>query len=568
MLTILLLLAPGHTAERSFLPTSGPERAVVVDGHLGSIPVRFTHAVVARVDDPDALRALPDVSDVRVLRGDGHVVRIALDPAVDEAAWSTELRERADVTWAHPDFAMPRASLMLPNDPAFPDQWHLLNTGQRNAVEGFDINIEPAWALTTGAGQIVSVLDSGVDLDHPDLDVIAGPDVIGQDDDPSPDFSHSGAPHGTASAGVIGGKGNNGIGIAGVAYDAQIYAVRLIGDGSVDLSSTYDGLVAAVDAGASVLSNSWGFSADGCPDLPPIGILNDAVDYAEENGRGGLGTAMVVSAGNGNCDMSTDGFQAHPAIISVGAMTNQGVRANYSNWGAYLDIMAPSGNIVTTDISGPRGYNAWQGDEDYTGGYSGTSAAAPVVSGVLALMFSVNDRLTVAQARELLCATAVRVDHDRTEYDELGWSKDYGCGLVDAGAAVLAAKNAAPSTPEVISDAVIPDNDAFLRWNPVVDPDNDHISYEIRVWKLDTPRRGTFYETTQPFLDLAEVAQTGVPMGARVFAIDRFGRGEPSPDVEFTVTVVEDEEPAACGHAPMLAWLSPLMLLAIRRRRS
>ena len=126
---------------------------------------------------------------------------------------------------AHPDFIHEPQHHVMPNDPFVTDQWHLENTGQKGAT-GADINAETAWELTTGAGQLISIIDSGVDLGHPDLIGISGTDYIDDDDDSYPEDKNA---HGTACAGLAASIGNNEIGGAGVAYDAEVYGVRMLG---------------------------------------------------------------------------------------------------------------------------------------------------------------------------------------------------------------------------------------------------------------------------------------------------------------------------------------------------
>jgi subtilisin family serine protease len=565
--SVLWMMLTADAEERWFYPNVGPDVAVVRDGRLGGVPARFTGAVVARVDDPDAMRALPEVTQLRVLAGDGHVVRMVLAPGTDEAAWSVDLRDRLDVTWAHPDLQMQLTRHDLPNDPGAVDQWHLRNDGQRGNGR-VDIHVEKAWELTRGAGTVVAVIDSGVDMTHPDLPMIGGFDPVDGDDDPTYETRDDGHPHGTATAGVIAARGDNGIGVAGVAWEADLTAVRLLTDGATDLSHSYEAFVRSVDEGADVLNNSWGFSADGCPDIPIPGILWDGLDYAEENGRGGLGTVVVISAGNGGCDMSNDLFQSHPSLINVGAINARDRREGYSNFGDHLDIVAPSGNILTTDITGDDGYGAYDGDPDYYANYSGTSASAPVVSGVAALMVSVNDRITAAQVREILCATSVRIDHENTTWDEDGWSPEYGCGRVDASAAVFAAKNAAPDAPVPYVRELLPTTDPVLYWSPVTDPDDDPITYEVRVWRAEGRARAKTLQTRMPWADITEIAPVGEPLLWRVTPIDRFGPGEPSPDMPLLlVEATLSEAPAGGCDTGRVGWLAALAVPFLVRRR-
>jgi len=584
-MSLLLLLLTALPAEPAWFTVGDPPQIVEIDAEsrIRGVPVQRSGWLVARVDDPAALAALEEIAEVQVLAGDGHVVRVRPAAGVDEVTLSRRLRERGDAAWAHPDLAMKLVPMELPDDPYVADQWHLENTGQSGWTPGADIDAETAWAVSTGLGALIAVFDSGVDLVHPDLIVTPGYDYVGRDDDPSPDLSTDEAPHGTASAGLAAAVGDNGVGVAGVAYDSEVYAVRLIGDGTY-LSDIYDGFVEGVDAGAWVLSNSWGFGDD-CPEIPEYDMFVDAMAYAEEYGRDGLGTAVVVSAGNGNCDISSDGFQAQPAAISVAATTGNDVRESYSSFGDHVDVAAPSGGVLTTDISGDDGYGSWDDDPDYHGGFSGTSASCPIVSGAVALMFAANERLTAAQAREVLCETAVRVDIDDAEYDATGWSAYYGCGRLDAGAAVLAvADEGGPGQPEVIA----PLEEAWaervvLQWQPVTDPDGDWILYDVTYRISEADAEDVVISTAVTHLDLTGVIPNGAKVTWSVQARDVWGPGDASDAAVFQVVSyeppeeeppveTEPEEDSGCavnpsrpgGAAAALALLAALLLRRIR----
>ncbi len=597
LLLLLLLAAPG---DAWFYPGAGPE-TVAIDAHsaIDGMRVERTGAILARVDDPDALRGLAGVASVTVLRGDGHVVRVVPSDGVDEIALSRDLHDRDDVTWCHPDLVIPAVLHALPDDPFVGDQWHLSNEGQGGWTPGADINADQAWELTTGEGALIAVLDSGTDTEHPDLAVINGHDYIGDDEDSNPDVSTEEAPHGTCTAGIAAARGDNGIGVAGVAYDAEIYGIRLIGDGG-SLEDIYEAFVEAVDAGAWVLSNSWGFGDD-CPEFPTYAVFEEAMAYAETVGRGGLGTAVVASAGNGNCDISGDGFQALPQVISVAASSGHDVRESYSSFGDHIDLTAPSGSIVTTDITGDEGYGSHRGDPDYIGSFSGTSASCPMVSGAVALLFAANPRMTPADALDVLCATANRIDVDGGEYDADGWSPYYGCGRIDVGAAVRAAANAAPAAPALVAplERAWPDR-VVLEWSPAEDADGDWLQYEVSWWVDagdggengadgadgdEAPAgEGTVTQVvTETHLEITGAVALGDEVRWQVRAVDRWGYGAASDTASFVVSWYPPqagESPAGgsgcavvprdAGAVPPSLVLASLLLagIGLARRRS
>lgn len=521
-----------------------------------------TGSILVRADDAEAIRRLPEVGRVRE-RSLG-VLEVSPARGVDDLALSRSLHDRPDVRWATPDLVLPVAPDA--NDPFVADEWHLENTGARGRLADVDIDAATAWTFATGKGQRIAIIDSGVQLDHPDLRVVPGHDYVGRDDDPSPAGGDS-SPHGTASAGVAAAVGDNDYGAAGVAYDADIYAIRLIG-GDTTLGDQLDAFVEAVDAGATVLSNSWGFGSD-CSGVPNYGVFGDMFDYAEDEGRDGLGSVIVFAAGNGGCDCGSDSMLAHDTLVVVAALEWTDTRAWYSNFGDPVDIAAPTG-LLTTDLS-PGGYGAYGGDDWFADGFSGTSAATPVVSGVVALMLEANPRLTAAQVREVLCDTAVRNDIRNAGYDATGWSPYYGCGRVDAGAAVAAVADTEPLPPvpedpgEVYADRVV------LSWAAAVDPDGDVLRHEVRWGPAGEADKAPVVPVDGTSLDITAAVTAGEDVEWRVRAVDPWGHSLWSDAQHLTVLAVpppEEEAPKGCnsGAGPSMAW--PALLLLLRRSRA
>ncbi len=574
MLPLLIAASIVSAEEAWYYPDRGSERAVIAaDGTLDGIPVRRTGAIMVRTDHPAVLENLPWVDEVEPLGRGDRVFRVHTVLGSDELALSRSLWARDDVTWAHPDLALQLVPHTLPDDPYVADQWHIENTGQDGWTEGIDIDAPTAWPFATGAGGLIAIIDTGVDTDHPDLIATSGWDYIGRDEDSNPDLEYDGAPHGTCAAGVAAASGDNGIGVAGVAYDAEVYGIRLIG-GDTSYGDMYDAFVEATDAGAWVLSNSWGFGSD-CPSFNLPATIRSALEHVEEEGRGGLGAVVVTSAGNGNCDASGDGFQSYWTIVGVAAVNGDDDRESYSSYGAIVDIAAPSGGLLTTDISGDDGYGSYEGDSDYIGWFSGTSAAAPVVSGVLALMFEANPRLTAEQARDVLCETAVRIDMGSYGYDEEGWNAYYGCGRVDAGGAVLAVANTAPPAPTMLRPLGSSYEDrVVLRWSPADDNDGDWLDYEVGWWTGDDSSAATVTTIQDTSLDITGQVAAGDTVSWQVVPSDLWGTGEATEVQTFDVQAIPDppidDEPATCASARTgrLTWaclLVPIALVTDRR---
>ena len=509
-----LLLLQSASAARWYYPDASDHKEVLDSDWA------LTGAVLVGLDGALPLPDHPDVVSVEWLSTEPAFARLVLRPGADDLSVSRQLHDLPAVQWSHPDFWIPMALRELPDDPYVADQWHLENDG-RAGIEGVDINAEGAWAWTAGAGEIVAIIDSGVDAAHPDLSAQSGTDYIGGDSDSYPEDGNA---HGTACAGIAAATGDNGLGGAGVAYEAEVYGIRLIGGGAT-ASDTYKAFREAADAGAAVISNSWGYSTS-CDGFTMPTAFRVTLDYVEESGRGGLGTLVAQAAGNDNCDISRDGLLAYETTFVVGAIGSADVKEGYSSFGAPLDIMAPAG-LLTTNITGDAGYPPFNGDMDHTGGMSGTSAATPVVAGVATLMFAANPRLTAADARDVLCATATRNDIPEADFDETGWSNTYGCGRVDAAAAVAAVANAEPGAPTPTEAAESYVDRVWLDWLPADDPDGDHLAYRVEWWVGDDTEATTIEDVSGLSLELTDAAgaDAGEALSWRVQAVDLWGAG-------------------------------------------
>ncbi len=358
----------------------------------------------------------------------------------------------------------------LPNDPLFSQQWTLRNTGQSGGTAGADANVVPAWESgRTGGGVVVSVVDDGVESAHPDLAarIIANAGFDYRDNDASPEpegpegTNEKGEPaadsHGTAVAGVAAATGNNGIGVAGAAYGAGLVPIRLIGGNAGD-DQEAKAIAHRLDL-VQVSNNSWGAEDDGKTIAAPGPLLAAALEAGLAQGRGGRGTIYVWSAGNGGNEgdnANNDGSANHPGTIAVGALTDLGTRADYSEPGACLIVSAPSGNdntrtpgSFTTDLLGDRGYNRQDveadiQDVDYTGTFNGTSSAAPLVSGVVALVLQTNPNLGWRDVQEVLIRSAAKTEPGSpgwfTNTAGLRFNHEFGAGRIDAAAATQLAQ--------------------------------------------------------------------------------------------------------------------------------
>ena len=332
--------------------------------------------------------------------------------------------------FSEPNFFM--VDIFQSNDVFYSNQWTLKNTGQGDGFIGADINVEPAWNITEGSPSIrIAVVDEGVDLIHPDLlpNLESGYDATGNGT--AGGYLNINEKHGTACAGIIAAVKDNNIGIAGVAPRCHLIPIHT-GWGS---SSTSQILADAINwatlyGNADIISNSWHVNN-------PSTAITNAINYANSEGRNGLGCPVLFSTGN-----DSNNEVAYPAklpnTIAVGASSNKDQREVYSNYGDDIDLVAPGGyyNIYTTDITGVNGYST----TDYTNNFSGTSAACPHAAGVMALILSVNPCLTATEARAILCKSCDKLSDYKYCNSTYGfWNQEVGYGRINAYKAILMA---------------------------------------------------------------------------------------------------------------------------------
>lgn len=398
------------------------------------------------------------VSPVRTLSTGADVIRVdrALD-ATESKQLFVELMKDPNVLAVEPDVRV--KPLFVPNDPLYAQQWHY-----KNGPGG--INAEPAWDITKGSGIVVGVIDTGITPHSefagqlvPGYDFIADIDTAadgdGRDADPNDPgdwtaagectfFDEDSSWHGTHVAGTIAALSDNGSGTAGVAPNAKIQPLRVLGKCGGYISDIADaitwgsgGTVAGIPANANpaeVLNMSLG-GGGAC------GVaLQSAIDGAVSRG-----TTVVVAAGNSGADVAN----AQPAncnnVIAVSAVGPTGTLASYSNYGEKVDVAAPGGtgaspstdNVLSTLNLGLTD----QGAEGYAW-YAGTSMAAPHVAGVVALIQSASGTpKTPAQVEKILRNTAYA---NGGFPGGCSYAKPCGTGIIDATAAVRVANGTDP----------------------------------------------------------------------------------------------------------------------------
>ncbi|XP_009319769.1 PREDICTED: furin [Pygoscelis adeliae] len=334
-----------------------------------------------------------------------------------------------------------RDIFMEPTDPKFPQQWYLYNTNQR------DLNVRQAWEQGyTGKGIVVSILDDGIEKNHPDLEGNYDPgasfDVNDQDPDPQPRYTQmNDNRHGTRCAGEVAAVANNGICGVGVAYNARIGGVRML-DGEVTDA------VEAHSLGLNpnhihIYSASWGPEDDGKTVDGPARLAEEAFFRGVSQGRGGLGSIFVWASGNGGREHDScncDGYTNSIYTLSISSTTQYGNVPWYSEaCSSTLATTYSSGNqnekqIVTTDLR-----------QKCTESHTGTSASAPLAAGIIALALEANKNLTWRDMQHLVVQTSKPAHLNANDWVTNGVgrkvSHSYGYGLLDAGAMVSLAKN-------------------------------------------------------------------------------------------------------------------------------
>ncbi len=295
------------------------------------------------------------------------------------------------IRFAEPNYRLYAADT-FPNDPYWGNQYGLIA-----------IHAPQGWDLDTGSAAVtIAVLDTGVDLTHPDLagKIVAGYDFVNNDALPQDDNGH-----GTHVAGIAAAAGNNGAGIAGVSWGARIMPVKVLNaSANGSFANVAAGVVWATDHGANIINLSLGGSSDSV-------IFHDAIDYAYAHG-----VMLIAASGN-----SGNNFVLYPAryanVMAVGATDSNNALAPFSNYGAEIDVVAPGVDI----------FSAWLG-----GNYqndSGTSMSAPFVSGLAAILRGIPGSGSPANLAWAIKSTALDLGlAGRDDY--------YGDGLIQMDAAI------------------------------------------------------------------------------------------------------------------------------------
>ncbi len=439
---ILPLLAPDSAftfwEPESFQPPSHFPEGRDSPFPLDEVTLRFQPGV-----DPDRRKQVLERIQGRILRqsrnGDYICAKLPREDSLLQAL--SVLQGEPAVVFAEPHFIVnfqPRSPLYREtlDDPLLSRQWVIENPGgQACFVKGVDIDLAAAWEITCGSKDVVVVvIDSGVDLDHPDLEAQIYPRG---DEDWNFSLDASKIPedstgHGTAVAGLAAAAAGNGVGIAGVAPGCRLIPLKV--DGLDMVMNFVDALDYLVDFAAR--HSQLRLVVNGSLKITDSLAVHDAVIRARRAG-------IILCFSSGNDGGPVDFPAAYSQAIAVGAIGPDGFRKQAKScldgrWssahGPELDLVAPGVQLATTDKVGPSGLVSG----DFNLEFGGTSAACPIVAGVVALMLSANPQLTPDRVQGILIETAVDLEGDPEE-DKPGFDEYMGWGRIDAGRAVAQA---------------------------------------------------------------------------------------------------------------------------------
>jgi subtilisin family serine protease len=425
-----------------------PATAYAEESTLPADPTSIVDTVAPEVAGAEVVALVRDASDGGI---DVVVLPVADTAAAENAAQQLDADPRivaadVDVPVSLADVEYNAIGDSIPD----PDVSANANTGDNLSGNQWaldTLSATTAWGASRGAGQIVAVIDTGVDGTHADLagQLVSGMDYVGDS------FSNGTGTvdpngHGTHVAGIIAAKQGNGIGIAGLAPDAKVMPIRVLNaQGSGYSSDVISGIVYAADHGATVINMSLGGTT-------ASESMRSAIDYAISR------NVVVLGAAGNNNTFCTAGSTApwpasvcsypgaFPNTIGVAATESNNTRASYSNQGAFIDVAAPGSNILST-------YNG--------GGYvyaSGTSMATPYAAAGVALLRAAAPSASVNDVRNVFSNSV-------TDLGTAGFDTSFGPGLMNPIAGLTAIGAYGPTTPSWVT--FVPGSDYVdLYWAP------------------------------------------------------------------------------------------------------
>ena len=325
-------------------------------------------------------------------------------------------------------------------------------------MAGLDVGFMYAWKEgILGNGVYVGVVDDGVNASHADLAPNMSPhlDYDWNDDTPFDASPSDDDFHGTAVAGVLGASANNSIGMSGVSPNVRIASLRLIASPTTDEDEANAFLIHNDQLAVKV--NSWG-PVDGTLQSPGQ-LTKQALRHATREGRGGKGVIFLFAAGNGgpNDNVNSDGFVASRFVISVTAVNEHGAAVSYGESGACITTSAPIGDYGANKIGVMSAYS-----DSYTSSFDGSSAAAPMATGVVALLLQTRPDLGWRDVKEIMLRSSIRNDPSHPDWQTnaagIEYNHWYGGGMANVATAIETA-----STWTLLGDEMSAQYDATRR---------------------------------------------------------------------------------------------------------
>lgn len=327
------------------------------------------------VDNPVAARVLAALGAHQRQRIQGIGVRVVRVSQERERSTLAALANDPRVLFAEPD-AIAKPQETIPNDPYFPRGTYSISSG---AWGWYQTHTTQAWDLTTGSpNTVIAIVDTGLKPQSLDFSgqLVSGYNVLNG----TTDTSSTAGNHGTYVAGVAGLAMNTSSGSAGYCPGCRIMPVQVGTDSGATNSNIAAGIVWAADHGARVVNLSWAGST-------PSSTLSEAVAYARAKGA-----VVFAAAGNSNCDCPSYPA-ATPGVIGVAGVASSGSKAGDSNYGSWVDLAAPEGNMTAwPSLNGAPGY----------GPVGGTSVASPAAAGIAGLLLSADPGLSAEAVERVL----------------------------------------------------------------------------------------------------------------------------------------------------------------------
>lgn len=393
---------------------------------------------------------------VRKLRFAKNLYEVEVKSNEDPLDLSVKLHEDPAFIFAEPELIEHIPHRFTPTDPDYNQQWHWDNDGTTGGTAGADVSAEAAWDRTRGAGVRIAIIDNGFDINHPDIAASVGTGagffaaaipspnlVLGTTNFPDDN-------HGTECAGMAIARANNNEGGCGIANQATFIPIACLVDQLGTQTTLARAIAYAADpsqevtnpqfAGADIISCSLGPAlGPGNPTWNMTAALQNAIDFAVNNGRGGLGAPIFWASDNGNVAIDgpiiTDEVVAYQNTIAVGRtdINDRNTAGGGSAFGPELDFVAPGVNVYTTTSRATvaSGYTT----------ETGTSFATPCCAGIAALINAITPNLRWDQIRQVMHDTCDKVGG--VNYGNNGHHDRYGFGRVNAAVALCEANWAA-----------------------------------------------------------------------------------------------------------------------------